>query len=352
MIGLLTSLAFMANALAFGLITYRSIAATIVHVQNGTPNNGMLTLATAFVAFFIMAVSAMPTARANFTAMIDTRLRRFLVRLLVPFLLFITGIGVTFVLRSDSRFVFGILPEVYLFGAFGIYALLMIVMFAVPGLAFPELQEVRRQQKAGFGYQAVSDERYLPTERVIPRWIKALLVPPGLVLFSMIIAFLYGREADFLPLPEHVNQIEGLRTKILTVFIPLFGVLGFFAANKPGKWIFRHRAVQLPVLVIVCGACGFFVPFAITNGLPALHSLVSTAPRVEQEVLVAKRGQSIRSKACDRTAEVTWPGAVGYSQTLCDVPRDLWNTLVPGDRLLITGPRTEYGQRYDTIVRM
>jgi len=93
------------------------------------------------------------------------------------------------------------------------------------------------------------------------------------------------------------------------------------------------------------------VPFDATVGLPALHSLIVTAPRVEQEVIVVKKGQAHRSKQCSYTADVTLPGVEGYLQTLCDIPRDVWTTLVPGDRLLITGPRTQYGQRYDSVVK-
>ena len=83
-----------------------------------------------------------------------------------------------------------------------------------------------------------------------------------------------------------------------------------------------------------------------------MHSLFATAPRVQQEVVVVKKGHGHRRKQCSYTADVTWPGVEGYLQTLCDVPREVWETLVPGDRLLITGPRTQFGQRYDTIVKI
>ena len=349
---LITSLAFTANAVAFALITYRSVTATIVHVQNGTPNNGMVTLATAFVAFFIMAVSAMPSARSNFTAMIDTRPRRFLVRLFVPCILGVTGLGITFVMRSDSNLVFGVLPEVYLLGAFAIYALLIIAVFAVPGFAFPTLRNLGAQQKAGFGYHSPPDAPKAQDVIKLPGWVKVLLTGPVFLFFAIAGSFVYGREADFLPSPEHVNQIANLQTAILAVFIPLFGILGLIASNKPGKWVFRYKAVQIPALILICGAMGFVVPLATTNGLPAVHSLFVTAPFMEQEVAVVKRGQSVRSKGCDTTADVAWAGAESYLQTLCDVPRELWETLVPGDRLLITGQRTQYGLRYDSIVRM
>ena len=349
---LLTSLALTANAVAFGLISYRSITATIIHIQNGNPNLGMLPLATAFFAVFIVMISAMPTARTNLIAIIDTSARRGLARLVAIFLIAITGLGIAMVAKTETRLVFGALPEVYLFGAFGAYALLMIAVFMVPGVGFPELREVRGQTKVGLGYQSTRHAPEVAVERIIPGWIRALLLVPVLLFFAALIAFVYGIEADFLPLPDHVALIESLRTKILAVFIPLFGILGLFATNKPGKGIFKHKVFQLPVFVIACGAGGFLIPVDAKIGFPALQSLFVTVPRVDQEVVVVQRGHGYRRRGCDQTAEVTWPGVDGYLQTLCDVPRDLWDTLVPGDRLLITGPRTQYGQRYDTIVKM
>jgi hypothetical protein len=346
----LIPIAFTANAFAFALIEYRSVTATIIHIRNGHMFFAALPLATAVVAFFIMMVSAMPTARANFMAKIDTIDRRNLVRSLVASLLFVTGLGVVMVFKTESKLVFGVLPEVYLYVAFGVYAVLMITAFIVPGYAFPELREVSRRQEGGVDYQS-QDEPTVEEQRVIPRWFKVLLLVSLSLWMAVSIVFIYGTNADFLPLPEHVDNIGGLRTKILAVFIPLFGVLGLVTTKKPGNGIFNHKAVRLPFFVIFSGACGFLAPIDATVGLPALHSLFVTAPRVQQEVIVVKKGHGHRSKQCSNTADVTWPEVEGYLQTLCDIPRDVWETLVPGDRLLITGPRTQYGQRYDRIVK-
>ena len=347
---LLTSIAFTANGFAFALIVYRSVTATIIHLQNGNLFFAALPMATDVVAFFIMTVSAMPTARAKFMAKIDTVDRRNLVRSLAASLLFVTGLGVAMVSNTESKLVFGVLPEIYLYVAFGVYAVLMIIAFIVPGYAFPELRTVPSLQEAGVGHQP-QNEPVVEKKRILPRWFKALLLVSLLLWLVVMIVFIYGTNADFLPLPEHVDKIAGLRTKVLAVFIPLFGILGLVATKKPGNGIFNHKAVRLPVFVIFSGACGLAAPIDATIGLPAIHSLFVTAPRVEQEVIVEKKGHGHRSKQCSYTADVTWPGVEGYLQTLCDIPRDVWRTLVPGDRLLITGPRTQYGQRYDRIVK-
>ena len=347
---LLPSIAFTANALALALIVYRSVTATILHLLNGNLVFAALPMATAVVTFFIMVASAMPTVRSNFIAKIDTTDRRNLVRSLAASLLFVTGLGMVMVFRTESKLVFGILPEVYLFVAFGVYAVLMIIAFIAPGYAFPELREVNLPPEAGVVYQS-QDAPLVEEKRIFPRWFKTLLQVLLALWFAVMSVFVYGINADFLPLPGHVDKIAGFTTKILTVFIPLFGILGLVATKKPGNGIFYHKAVRLPVFVIFFGACGLVVPFDATVGLPALHSLIVTAPRVEQEVTVVKKGQGHRSKQCSYTADVTWPGVEGYLQTLCDIPRDVWTTLVPGDRLLITGPRTQYGQRYDSVVK-
>ena len=347
---LLTSIAFTANAFALALIVYRSVTATILHLQNGNLFFAVLPMATAVVAFFIMVASAMPTVRSNFIAKIDTTDRRNLVRSLAASLLFVTGLGMAMVVKSESKLVFGVLPEVYLFVAFGVYAVLMIIAFIVPGYTFPELREASLPQATGVYYQS-KDEPVIEEKRILPRWFKALLLVSLSLWFAVMTVFVYGTNADFLPLPGHVDKIAGFTTKILAVFIPLFGILGWVATKKPGNGIFNHKAVRLPVFVIFFGACGLAAPFDATVGLPALHSLFVTAPRVEQEVIVVKKGHGHRSKQCSYTAQVTWPGVEGYLQTLCDIPRDVWSTLIPGDRLLITGPRTQYGQRYDRIVK-
>ena len=348
---LLTPIAFTANAFAFALIVYRSVTATIIHLQNGNLFFAALPMATAVVAFFIMVASAMPTARSNFMAKIDTTDRRNLVRSLVASLLFVTALGVAIVLKTERKLVFGVLPEIYLFVAFGVYVLLMMTAFIVPGYAFPELRDVGNAQDADFENQSQNGPDGAEGI-VLPRWLKTISLVTVWLLFAVLIVFIYGINADFLPLPAHVDQMAGLKMKILAVFIPLFSTLGFLAAKKPGNGIFKHKAVRLPVFVILTGACGFAVPIDATVGLPAMHSLFVTAPRMQQEVVVVKMGHGHRRKQCSYTADVTWPGVEGYLQTLCDVPRDVWETLVPGDRLLITGPRTQFGQRYDTIVKM
>ena len=347
---LLTSIAFTANAFAFALIVYRSVTATIIHLQNGNLFFAALPMATAVVAFLIMTVSAMPTARSNFMAKIDTVDRRNLVRSLVASLLFVTGLGVVMGLKTESKLVFGVPPEIYLFVAFVVYAVLMIAAFIAPGYAFPELREVSEPQKDSVGYQS-QNTPVIEEERVIPRWMRAVIVVAGLSLFAVMALFVYGINAHFLPLPEQVQKIGDLQVPVFAVFVPLYAFLGFCVGNKRNDGTLGPRLARIPIFVFALGACGFIVPFAITNGLPALHSQFATAPRMAQEVIVVKKGHGHRSKQCSYTADVTWPGVEGYLQTLCDIPRDVWRTLVPGDRLLITGPRTQYGQRYDRIVK-
>ena len=347
---LLTSIAFTANAFAFALIVYRSITATIIHLQNGNLFFAALPLATAVVAFFIMVASAMPTVRSNFIAKIDTTDRRNLVRSLVASLLFVTGLGMAIVFNTESKLVFGVLPEIYLYVAFGVYAVLMIIAFIVPGYAFPELREVKRPQEAGVDFQS-PNKPVVEEERILPRWKRAVIVVAGLSLFAVMALFVYGINAHFLPLPEQVQKIGDLQVPIFAVFVPLYAFLGFCVGNKRNDGTLGPRAARIPIFVFALGACGFSVPFAITNGLPALHSQFATAPRMAQEVIIVKKGHGHRSKQCSYTADVTWPGVEGYLQTLCDIPRDVWRTLVPGDRLLITGPRTQYGQSYDRIVK-
>ncbi len=348
---LLTPFAFTANAIAFSLLLYRSVTASIIHLQNGNLLFATLPILMALLAFFIMSLSAMPTARSEFMAKIDTTDRRNLVRSLAVSLLFVTGLGMAIVFKTESKLVFGVLPEIYLFVGFGVYALLMMAAFIAPGYAFPELREVSDPHEATDRSQSLNEPAFI-NDPSLPRWQKAFALVAVWLWFIVMVVFMYTINADFLPLPDHVDQIAGLKPKILAVFISIFCLLGVIAAKRPGRGILKHRAVRLPVYLILCGASGFAVPIDATVGLPALHSLFVTAPRIEQDVTVVKRGHGYRSKQCSYTADVTWPGAEGYLQTLCDMPRDVWETLVPGDRLRITGPRTQYGQRYDSIVRM
>lgn len=38
--------------------------------------------------------------------------------------------------------------------------------------------------------------------------------------------------------------------------------------------------------------------------------------------------------------------------TNCNISADLWETLQPGDRLVLSGLGTRYGTRYDSITRV
>ncbi len=186
---LLTPFAFTANAIAFALILHRSVTATSIHLQNGNLFFAALPLATAVVSFFIMVASAMPTARSNFMAKIYTVDRRNLVRSLVASFLFVTGLGMAMVFKTESKLVFDVLPEIYLYVAFAVYAVLMITAFIAPGYAFPELREVSDPHEATDRSQSQNGPAII-NDPSLPRWLKAFALVTLWLWFIVMVVFI------------------------------------------------------------------------------------------------------------------------------------------------------------------
>jgi hypothetical protein len=360
----LTSLAFSVNAFAFGAITCAAFVASYGHTQVGDVNAAASVLGIGFVTFVVMIVSALPTAQRNLIYMLGGPIGRFFARFgALLLVLFAFAVASVTVLRRTEP-MFGVIWTGHVLLALVVYAILMILAFVVPGLAYPRRERRAPEPEvyiphgtAATRVPAVGRARAAETphkkERLTVRVVREVL---GVCLFVPAVAALYGSGwAWFLPSPMHIAWVEDRAGVVLLAALPLYVAFALFSPlaeprGPLGGFMRRHRWLQRPLLVLVVTAFAFATPFALERGLPALHSLVVNAPVTTEEVVVVERGQLTRGKMCDRTVEVAFPGAAPAGN-LCEVPRDIWDAVQPGDRLLLTGYWTSYGFRYERVAR-
>jgi hypothetical protein len=265
------------------------------------------------------------------------------------------------VLRRSEP-LFGMIGTGHVLLAFLAYAILMIVAFVVPGLADP-----RRERPE----PAAEPEVYIPQataasrvpaagraraagpppakERLSVRIVREVL---GVSLFVPALVAIYGSGwAWFLPSPEHAAWMAErwwtIGAASLAVFLP---IVLFLPLAKPRLFVAKRPWLQRPLAVLVLTPFGLGIPFALERGFPALQSFAVTAPVTTEEVIVVEQGPLQRRKMCDRTVEVAFPGAAPAGM-LCEVPRDIWDAVQPGDRLILTGYWTAFGFRYESVAR-
>jgi hypothetical protein len=363
----LTSLAFSLNAFAFGAITWAAFVASYGHTRVGDVNTAAAALGIGLVAYAVMIVSALPTAQRNLVAMLSGPLGRFFARLGAVALVFCAFVVASVTVLPRSEPLFGVIGTGHVLLALLAYAILMVLAFVVPGLAYPRPERPRpAPEPEVYSARAMASTRVPAAGR--PRAAEAPAAPVrrsvrivqsvlcGALVLPAYAAFYGSGWAWFLPAPEHIASVEGWLVPVTLAALPVYVLFALYLPlGEPrgplGRVIKRHRWLQRSMVVLVLTAFAFAIPPALQRGLPALHSLAVTAPVTSAEVIVVERGELQRSKTCDRTVKVTFTGAATPSWTMCEVPRDIWDTVRPGDRLTLTGYRTRYGFRYESVAR-
>jgi hypothetical protein len=356
----LTSLAFSLNAFAFGAITCAALVASYGHTQLGDVNAAASVLGIGFFTFVVMIVSALPTAQSNLIFMLSGPVGRFFARFgAILLVLFAFAIASVTVLRRSEP-LFGVIGTGHVLLAFLVYAILMVLAFVVPGLAYPRRERPAPEPEV-YIPQAMPASR-VPVagraraagppsvkERLRVRIVREVL---GVCLFVPCLVAFYGSGwAWFLPSPDHAAWMAERWWTIAAASLAAFLVIVLFLPlAKPRSFVAKRPWLQRPLAVLVLTPFGLGVPFALERGLPALQSFAVTAPVTTEEVVVVEQGPLHRRKMCDRTVEVAFPGAAPAGM-LCDVPREIWDAVQPGDRLVLTGYWTQYGFRYETVAR-
>jgi hypothetical protein len=359
----LTSLAFSLNAFAFGAITCAAIVASYGHTQLGNVNAAASVLGIGFFTFVVMIVSALPTAQRNLIFMLSGPVGRFFARFgAILLVLFAFAIASVTVLRRSEP-MFGVIGTEHVLLAFLVYAILMVLAFVVPGLAYP-----RRERPEPAPEPEVWIPQAMPASRVPATGRARAAGPPpakerlrvrimrevlGVSFFGPAFVAFYGSAwAWFLPSPDHAAWVAERWWTIGAASLAVFLVIVLFLPlAKPRSFVAKRPWLQRPLAVLVLTPFGLGVPFALERGFPALQSFAVAAPVTTEEVVVVGQGELLRRKMCDRTVEVAFPGAEAPAGMLCEVPREIWDAVRPGDRLVLTGYWTAFGFRYESVAR-
>jgi hypothetical protein len=358
----LTSLAFSLNAFAFGAITCAALVASYGHTQLGNVNAAASVLGIGFFTFVVMIVSALPTAQSNLIYMLSGPVGRFFARFgAILLVLFAFAIASVTVLRRPEP-MFGVIGTEHVLLGFLAYAILMVLAFVVPGLAYPRRERPEPEPEPEVYIPRATATSRVPAagraraagpppvkERLRVRIVREVL---GVALFVPTLVAFYGSGwAWFLPSPEHAAWMAEWWWTIAAVSLAVFLVIVLYLPlAKPRLFVAKRPWLQRPLAVLVLTPFGLGIPFALERGFPALQSFAVTAPVTTEEVVVVAQGELTRRRMCDRTVEVAFPGAAPAGM-LCDVPQDIWDAVQPGDRLILTGYWTAHGFRYERVTR-
>lgn len=179
----------------------------------------------------------------------------------------------------------------------------------------------------------------------------------AVILFSGLFIGFYGlREAQFILNGDLVDRITPWRATLAIAI----GMLICFALLLNGRETLSARLPGRPgprmALVYVLFFSTFFgglawanLPRVLPTGYAALHSLIQPGAPGELRVKVLAKGREIRRRACNRTAIVKVPD---HSDpiTICEVEREIWTNLSPGQTMILRGHRTAFGFRYDDAI--
>lgn len=290
--------------------------------------------------------------------------------------------------------------EFYLDGLTGLFQIpmiLFVVMFLYPAYYVQRLpkraalRQLGREQTAqaaqadaapqheaaahGPGYASGSDWRNLPRvgeqrppaepprlrqppprRRPLPRRpfviaaINHLSMVPVIALGGLA---LYGwMSAQFVP----SSEIAALAAELHIPLLLSTGVLVLVAAITADD---RHpRVIRSMPLRCTLGVAAFVGLMALgsrplfLHGLPGLHSHFVEAPASEITLEVTEIVDGQVRRRCDYSVMARGDDYAGPDGVkICEVGRDLWGTLRPGDRITLKGYRTRYGFRYDRVLR-
>ncbi|MGL4281572.1 MAG: hypothetical protein ACRCS0_14505 [Albidovulum sp.] len=153
----------------------------------------------------------------------------------------------------------------------------------------------------------------------------------------------------WLPSPELAALIEPNRTLITWGAAFLAGFGGLLFAGKS----YDAPVTRTAQKIITAGAAATLMYFVGASGLmlaaPYAASHVSPAAPASALVTVVEKADGKSRRGCGNAATVYLEGATGSHWKICNIPDTIWTGIGPGDRLLLSGPGTRDGIRYDSI---
>lgn len=215
-------------------------------------------------------------------------------------------------------------------------------------------------QAADLRARVMARQRAKPKQREVRGQGRSSLVPTSpLVFLVLLLAFgfvavgLYGYfEAQFLPTSELVTWAEDMRWRVVGIGAGLVAVATTFAPERNAA-VASLRPTGRGLIGALVGAAlfGALPVAALSIGLPGLHSLIVGGNAATERVVVTEIGPGIR-RGCNYVLQVRPTGDLDPGpRQLCDVPREIWDGARPGQTLILTGVRTDWGFRYSVISR-
>jgi len=354
----ITTVTSLIVAAILAAISFQSVSAVAIHIQNQMPNSALLPLGTAIATFLMAVIFAAPTMRMNLLVRSYRPMGRFFFFLLCLAIAGGIALAGTAIMLSGPPKVYGVFPTTLIQPAGIALAVLFVLTFIFPGFAFRDLRKAEAEANKDPSVKRYTlNKKSAPVVGGVPFQKTAMSRLANFLLGLFFLIYLFGgvygaREARFLPSQAHYQWVKQNPTLWLAIPIGLFAVLALLGKRAPGKGILRSSIVQkLVVFVLMAIVAAILSHPLLTKGLPDLLSFVTTGPEASQNVIVQQTGKEIRGRGCNRTATVTPAVGGGAVTTICAIPSDIWKTLRVGDRLILSGEQTPFGLHYSNIAK-
>ena len=174
----------------------------------------------------------------------------------------------------------------------------------------------------------------------------------SLPLAAMVLLGLFSLISPlWLPSPAHLKYSDD-SSALLGLGLGIIGAfLGWIAADKAGASPLAQGNRHVGSMSIGFVSLALLAFWLSAIGLPYVASYAIPTTMQRFQVTVVEMGHKDRPTGCNYTATVTYAEYPKLQTGICNIPPALWNTLTPGDQLVIEGPGNAFGARYTRISR-
>jgi hypothetical protein len=251
-----------------------------------------------------------------------------------------------------SSFLRGVLPQNQVLALGILWCLGYTSVFLWPGYAFRRFAPApvpEPAHNAGANIAALTAAAPPPVTRQVGWGRRILLFASITPLCLGLLGILFP---IWIPAPETLALAETWWSVALaaTVLAFVIGTHGTELNLQASRLRSQGFAKIFIVAVLLSLSAIAMTPF-LTKTLPWAWSFAAGAEPVSVVVAVAHRGKLARRKGCDYVVTVAWPADPSRTTTICEVPRDLWQSLQPGDRLRLSGKGNHWGTTYAEVAR-
>lgn len=336
-----TATAIMAGLSLFWIATTGARAAA-VHLWHGDIRPALLVGAIAALCLGASLIFLMPAQRRRIIAAGETPQYRQIVGFWASLILLAVLIGAAVLSKGTGDTVLGFVPRSVIFPASVGFALLFLVTFIFPGLAYRLSALPRTKPRAN--PRPAPELSWSVTNVRSPALRIGLRVLASGYAVLLLLAFCFWQFAQVIPDPAILDANRSwFALSLLLVSLPLaIPILRAPITGDATTWTDHLRAKWAHVLGVVMFN-GLIVLVLPERGLPILANAALGAGWETRPYTVVSAAAKSGLRGCGARIEILLNPATGRTYGLCGIPKGVAGQARPGDTLLVLGRSAGYG---------